>query len=443
MQKKLLIGLSAVGLATAFWACGDGAVVPMDDSTDGYVKAMLETGSIPFKENIGDAMTKCNEDPQCFNDMAKAQGAAVNISSEEEATSSSDVGPASSATVYSSSINTFYSSSSLGPIGPIGGVSSSSADPIVSSSSVVTPTDPTAFGTCAPAKATVELNEATTWSFTKGAGLKSAMAILSAEFEWTLTDGTPATASVKGNTSSGSVSYGKSGVKNASVKVTTSEGTQTIACSPLQVNGAPITGCKCMPTNIAPDVAEGQSATWTATGCVTTGANITGYTWTGATADATGLVATAAVAAKNDIVSGVSFTVSNDDNTKVTVPCDDAKAVDGNAPDYMFVLEDADQIPNKSVQSFNVKNEGCMSIKGTWANAGYSPTVQVLCDMSATSSPVTFEMTYGAKTYTVAGQSWGFSNAGGQIASLANGAVDIKNICVTFTGAETVTCYLQ
>ena len=83
MKKKLLIGLSSVGLAAGFWACGDGTVEPMNEATDGYVKAMLETESIDFASQITDAKKSCSEDPACENEMARANGAAVQIESSE------------------------------------------------------------------------------------------------------------------------------------------------------------------------------------------------------------------------------------------------------------------------------------------------------------------------------------------------------------------------
>ena len=217
------------------------------------------------------------------------------------------------------------------------------------------------------------------------------------------------------------------------------------------MNGQKITGCECEPTNIQPDVSKGESATWTAKGCTST-ANIIGYTWKGATADASGLIATAPVAAKNDEVTGVSFTVENDDSTAVTVTCDNAKAIDATLPDYLFEIN-GDQIKN---QTFDVINEGCMSIRGNWTNSGYSPDVQILCDGRSADQNVgmTFEMTYKSKTVasykTTAGQGWGFSNQGGVIGKITQGDVAFDNVCVTFTGAaknakgdETVSCKIQ
>lgn len=324
MKKKLLISLSSIGLAAGFWACGSGSVEPLNEETDGYVKAMLETQSIDFASQVADVKKQCSEDIACMNEMAKANDGAIMIESSAtpEPESSSDRPPQVSS---SSRFNPFSS------MGPIGQLSSSSSAPIpvqTSSSSEALP--PGTLGTCAPATATVELNSPVTWNFEWAEPKPAANVMLSATFTWAFEGGSPAV----GEKRSASTSYATSGTKTASVTVNAGGTTQTATCS-VNVNGAPITDCSCVPTNIQPDVAAGESATWTASGCKTT-ANITGYTWTGATADASGLVATAPVAAKGDVVSGVSFTVSNDDNTKVTIKCDDAVAMDATKPDYEF-----------------------------------------------------------------------------------------------------------
>lgn len=324
MKKKLLISLSSFGLVAGFWACGDGSVEPLNEETDGYVRAMLETQSIDFASQVADVKKQCSEDIACMNEMAKANDGAIMIESSAapEPESSSDPPPQVSS---SSRFNPFSS------MGPIGQLSSSSSAPIpvqTSSSSEALP--PGTLGTCAPATATVELNSPVTWNFEWAEPKPAANVMLSATFTWAFEGGSPAV----GEKRSASTSYATSGTKTASVTVNAGGATQTATCS-VNVNGAPITGCSCLPTNIQPDVAAGESATWTASGCKTT-ANITGYTWTGATADASGLVATAPVAAKGDVVSGVSFTVSNDDNTKVTIKCDDAVAMDATKPDYEF-----------------------------------------------------------------------------------------------------------
>jgi len=112
-----------------------------------------------------------------------------------------------------------------------------------------------------------------------------------------------------------------------------------IKCSPVQVNGAPITGCKCNALNKNPDVAAAEAGSWTVSGCTSVGANIIGYEWSGATPDATGMNASYAFTKKNQALAPI-VKVSNDDNTIVSVPCDTVIAVDGNDPDYILTKSD-------------------------------------------------------------------------------------------------------
>ncbi|MBQ3721400.1 MAG: hypothetical protein II850_10540 [Fibrobacter sp.] len=337
MKKKLLISLSSFGLVAGFWACGDGSVEPLNEETDGYVKAMLETQSIDFASQVADAKKNCAADVICENEMAKAQGSAIQIESSAAPTpESSDGNPQP---VSSSSSRDFFNNFSSR--GPIGQQSSSSVAPVVvesSSSEVNVPAGQ--FGTCfaglstAP-KTSAELGESVTWTFKPNTAVIKTNELLKIMINWSFPNGTPDSyAGTQGKTT-GLTSYSVSGTKTAVASVTSGGATQEVSCSPLRVNGQKIEGCKCLPTNIEPDVSKGESATWTASGC-TSKANITGYKWNGATADATGLVATAPVTAKGDEVKGVSFTVENDDSTAVTITCADAVAMDATKPDYEF-----------------------------------------------------------------------------------------------------------
>ena len=431
MKKKLLISLSSFGLVAGFWACGDGSVEPLNEETDGYVKAMLETQSIDFASQVADAKKNCAADVTCENEMAKAQGSAILIESSAAPTPESSDGipqPASS----SSSRDFFNNFSSRGPIGQ---QSSSSVAPVVvesSSSEVKVPAGQ--YGTCAPSKATAELNEEVTWTFTfntQGSGLQPTD-IMNASFAWAMPDGTPESATGQ---KSAKTKYAVSGPKTTTVSVTAGGATQEVSCSPLNVNGAPITGCKCMPTNIQPDVSQGESATWTASGCTTT-ANIIGYTWKGATADASGLVATAPVTAKGDVVTGVSFTVENDDNTKETVACEDAKAIDITSPDYLLEVTGG-QISQDKIE---VLNEGCITVKGTWDNQYYTPTITVVCDASG--SNVSLKITYGSATPVTGTGAYGVNNITMPLGKAQAGAIEYNNVCITLSGAESAKCGL-
>ncbi|WP_143152901.1 hypothetical protein [Fibrobacter sp. UWP2] len=264
----------------------------------------------------------------------------IETSSETPASSASQTPGTSASQVPHSSSSILRQTSSTGPIGQLSS-SSQAQTPVsqiveVSSSSVQPSTGDTNYGTCAPKVSTIELDSSTTWTFSKGAAITNPMDMMSAKLEWTFEGGSIPSYTVTGSTTSEAVTYTTSGDKKASVTITTKNGSGVVQCSPLHVNGAQITGCKCMPTNIQPDVSQGQSATWTASGCTTADGLTLSYSWKGATADATGLVATAPVTAKGDVVTGVSFTVANDDNSVETIQCDDAKAIDATKPDYLI-----------------------------------------------------------------------------------------------------------
>ena len=437
MKKKLLIGLSSVGLAAGFWACGDGTVEPLNEATDGYVKAMLETQSIDFASQVTDAKKQCSEDIVCMNEMAKANNGVIQIESSETIIESSSSGPATQMT--SSSRDIFGGRSSMGPIGQ---QSSSSVAPITTpSSSSAAPVAAGVFGTCAPASATVELNATAKWEFTwsQNSGLTMAD-VGKASYAWTLPGAATATATGRTPTTT----YATSGAKTASVSVTGGGITQDITCSPLNVNGAPITGCECVGTNLRPDVAAGEAATWTIANCKTGTGLTLSYTWTGATADATGLTATAPVAAKNDVVSGVSVLVENDDNTKVPITCDAATAVDSRIPDYELKFEGSN-IPSNTVnQEVPFNKEACIQVAFEWQNSWTPENISVLCDVQAANgSPgLTLDLVYNGKTTSYTG-SYNISNSGVKLGAVKQGTNTFKDICVTVTGTEggTAKCF--
>ena len=438
MKKKLLIGLSSVGLAAGFWACGDGTVEPLNEATDGYVKAMLETQSIDFASQVADAKKQCSEDIVCMNEMAKANNGVIQIESSETIIESSSSGPATQMT--SSSRDIFGGRSSMGPIGQ---QSSSSVAPITTpSSSSAAPVAAGVFGTCAPASATVELNATAKWEFTwsQNSGLSMAD-VGKASYAWTLTGAATATATGRTPTTT----YATSGTKTATVSVTGGGITQDITCSPLNVNGAPITGCECVGTNLKPDVAAGEAATWTIANCKTGTGLTLSYTWTGATADATGLTATAPVAAKNDVVSGVSVLVENDDNTKVPITCDPATAMDSRIPDYELKFEGS-QIPASSLVSQEIpfNKEACIQVAFEWQGDWVPNNISVYCDVQAANgSPgLTLDMNYNGKTTTFTGD-YNINNKGLSLGAPKAGSNSFKDICVTVTGTEggTAKCY--
>lgn len=370
MKKKLVFGLSAACIAGAFWACGDGEIINADASLEGLATTLVNEGlgEGEIKSALANCVAGAPGYEGCQAEMANPPDI-IEMSSETPASSAGQTPGTSASQVPRSSSSILRQTSSTGPIGQLSS-SSQAQTPVsqiveVSSSSVQPSTGDTNYGTCAPKASTIELNTSTTWTFTKGTAITNPMDMMSAKLEWTFEGGSIPSYTVTGSTTSEAVTYTTSGDKKASVTITTKNGTGVVQCSPLHVNGQKIEGCECVPTNIQPDVSKGESATWTASGC-TSKANIIGYTWKGATADATGLVATAPVAAKDDEVKGVSFTVANDDSTEVTIQCDDAKAIDATKPDFLI------EAANTGIEV--PAGEASITIAVSYANFNCQPT---------------------------------------------------------------------
>lgn len=451
MNKKLALGFTAAVAAGAFWACGSGDIIKSNDD-DGLAVFVTDSWN---GYNVDSAMIYCSMDATCAAEMAAA--GPMNPVGETSSESTPGPGPAESAS------SAYVPPMSAGPIPPFGQSSSSSfkfvtlssssnatipSTPVETSSSssvIIIPTGGDSdYGTCAPVPSVIELGGSVTWKFTKGPAVTNPIAITTADYAWTFEGGSIPSSAKHGNASSDGVYYNTSGVKNASLVFTMSGGAPvTINCSPLQVNGAPITGCKCAAD--APSVDYTSAApSWSVSGCATaTTSKILTYSWDGGAAGAEATFSKPFTEAQSGWAPVLK--VANDDNTIIDVTCPTVKTTKG--PEFeMDIGENALQLPNKSKLSVDITSGACMSVTGSWGNAGYSPNLTILCDMTATSSPVSFTMTYadGNKSYDVKGAaSWGFSNAGGMIAQLKQGPVSLDNICVEFTGAETVNCYLQ
>lgn len=427
MNKKLLIGLSSIGMAAGFWACGSGSIEPMADDTDVFVEAMLN--NLDFSTQINDAMSKCNEDIVCMNEMAKAAHGAVELSSESTLPESSADGQP----IVSSSSESFFKFSSIGDVGRLS--SSSDAGTVVSSSSeqVVI----TGIGRCYPLSETAELNSPVQWKVDWGApwnDMSHIKDVATATYSWAFgLDATPDNNAI----GTPKVSYSKSGPKSASVDVVIGGQKGHIDCdTTVNVNGAPITGCMCTTEATSVDFTATPDVVWTVTGCKSATTPLL-YSWDGGAAGAEASFTKTFTAAQNGYAP--TLKVSHSDNTIQPVTCPAVKTTAG--PEYLFEIE-GDQL-NTTAKA--IKNEGCMVVRGEWTNSGYQPTFSVLCDGKADDQNVgmTFTMTYAGKSVATATGTWGFSNAGAKIGQINVGKFNYEGICVTFTGASTVTCKVQ
>ena len=444
MNKKLLAGVSfAVIAAASFWACGEGNINQMSGEDEVMLRlyALDPATGGPSSELVtlkNDALASCKEDPGCYVQYQAYLNGDEPIEEDPDPIEDPNQGQQQQNQNQNPS-----SSASRDPFVIVDKPTSSATiidDPIPGSSSSIEIISSDQFGTCAPAKATISKGESVKWTFKANSNFDGfdPVEVAKAVYAWTTTGGVDD--GTQKSTSSGNITYAASGQFNASVVVTYKGANYPVTCSPLQVNGFPIT-CTC--TAAGGDITDDQGvATWTA--ACQSQANITGYTWDGTDLGADA-VAYQHVFEKKGNLHTPTLSVANDDNTVQQVTCPEVKATDSSLPDYLFEV-DGDQIKSTAM---DVKNEGCMSIRGTWSNSGYSPNIQVLCDGKADDQNVgmTFTMTYNSKTIvdykTGAGSGWGFSNQGGEIGQIKQGAVAFDNICVSFTGASTVSCKIQ
>ena len=378
MNKKLLIALSSIGLAAGFWACGEGAVEPMNGDDD-FVKAMLPT--IDFSIQVKSSKEQCSLDPICSNEAAREQGAALAAESSSEllvVTSSSE---GLSQAVQSSSSNLFTFSNA----GPFGQVSSSSQSvPVVTSSSSEESLPAGTFGTCAPASATSELNTPVTWTFswdTKASGV-GVTEIQAAKYEWSFA-GEGASQTTASGSRTASVSYSKSGGKTASVTIQTSQhGLQTVVCKALNVNGAPISGCQCATEAKSVDFTATPDVVWTVSGCKSSVMPLI-YEWDG-------VVGTESYT-KTFTAAQAGYTptlrVSHADNTIITVSnCPAVKTTNG--PEYSITKQDV------KVQLPAGESNVVIDLPDGWHGAGNTGNCTLRCDDAG--QPVT--ITVGSQT---------------------------------------------
>ena len=184
----------------------------------------------------------------------------------------------------------------------------------------------TALGMCGPVTSPIEKGSSVKWKFTPNmnAGY-TAVSFVKATYAWSFGAGaTPAT-DVTPSTSS-AVFYANSGTATASVTVTIDGASETIQCEPLQVNGDPITGCKCVPEGVTGtvDYTTTPDVTWSVSGCTSASLPLT-YNWNGTEGPETFTNSFMAATASYAPV----LKVSNADNTVVDVTCSAVKVTEG------------------------------------------------------------------------------------------------------------------
>ena len=330
MNKKLLIGLSSIGMAAGFWACGSGSIEPMDEGTDVYVDAMLNT--LDFTSQTERAMKACDEDLVCANEMAKAAHGSIEFSSESSLPVSSDDG---GQPIVSSSSESFFKFSSLGDVGFQS--SSSDAGTLVSSSSeqiIIT-----GIGRCYPLSETIESNGQAQWKveFNSNYGIKD---VAGATYSWAF--GMNATPD-NNTAASPKVSYSTTGPQSASVDIVIGGQKGHLDCDKtVNVNGAPITNCECTTASLSVDFTATPDVVWTVAGCKAQGQTTFFYSWEGGAAGAEASFTKTFTAAQNGYAPKLK--VSHADNSIQEFTCPAVKTTDG--PEYTFkVSQDKLDIP--------------------------------------------------------------------------------------------------
>ena len=345
----------------AFTACGDESVVnsndikqvseddesESDDSDTPVSSEKQSSKSSSSSAKSSEKYSSTKEDAAAENDIVeseddlprcsiKREGMEVYVKEEKNLyTCEEGEWIPENKTVKSSSSSKKYSSSSnKNPFDIVDGTSSSAIyiDVDFSSSSKVNPVVVTGLGSCAPVNTSIEKGSSTKWKFSYNldAGF-SAIDFAKATYVWNFgagaipaTDATPST--------SAPVTYTNSGIAVASVTVTMQNGnTETIQCSPLQVNGDPITGCKCTTEATSVDFTATPDVTWSVTGCTSASSPLT-YNWNGADGGATFTNSFTAATASY----APTLKVGNSDNTVIDVACPAVKVTEG--PE--FILRD-------------------------------------------------------------------------------------------------------
>lgn len=324
MKTKLLFGLSAIATTGIFWACGEGTPNPMEEN-DSTIEYLYVTSGEDATANLeamrSEALKKCKADPECNATCSGDAECAVMMGAVPE--SSSGLAP-----IESSGSNPLVGSSSSSMV--INIVSSSSTIPVVVNSSSSEEGQGgaavTGLGSCAPVTTPVEKGKPAKFKFTPNAATSgySAIDFAKAQFDWNygvggVGDGTAS------SVNSDNVVYAASGVANASVTVTMADrSTETIKCAPLQVNGDPITGCKCTTEAAGVDYLTTPDVVWTVTGC-TSASDVNSYSWDG-TEGTTSFTKTFTAATAS---YSPKLKVGNSDNTVIDVTCTPVKVTEG------------------------------------------------------------------------------------------------------------------
>lgn len=434
MNTKLIFGMSAICSAGLFWACGEGDIVKADQNDRlakfAGVNKVKEMTEQEIKEITYGIVPESSSEEIIIFSSANNNSSGYNI--WENMSSSS-----------SFKIIQPKSSSSLPPLSFYQPDVSSSSQPLVYDGK----------GYCYPTVngeevASINKGESVVWKYNPGmdAPTNVILAARKANYNWAFVGGAPSlTTDVKsGMQESSAITYTASGTATASV--TASIVTEKIDCKPLEIRGAPVSGCKCAPVAKEVDLNGGTEVlgTWNVSGCMSTDMNFT-YQWEdGITSDGSSMGSF--LFTKKNIIKAPKVRAVNADNGAQDVTCGEIKSIDGENPDYVIKFVKDNEVPQTKI---SVKNKGCIYVKGAWYNDGYTPSVKMVCGirLAAGAAPgLTLSLSYNGKSSLPASGQYNVDGVSIALGTLPKGEINIENVCVEFTGEAlggTAECGLQ
>ena len=171
-----------------------------------------------------------------------------------------------------------------------------------------------------------------TWKYSRSSGV-SVTQLIDAKFYWMFEGDTIARDTVSGaNGVLYKNQYKKSGDFGATLVLEINGGSYSIPCSPVHVNGAAITGCKCSTEATSVDFTATPSVEWSVSGCSTGEGMKLAYEWDGTPGTTT--FAKTFTAASDGYAPKLK--VSNSDNSVVDVACPAVKVTDG--PEFEITM---------------------------------------------------------------------------------------------------------
>lgn len=368
MNMKFIAGISLMSIAAAsFWACGEGEIYESND--EDYMFGLREPDEwVSLKDQ---ALESCAKDETCSAMYADYLANPNADPVEETPASSANQGGQTGTQTSSSSIGggsdiviSDYSSSSS--------ITFADPDPVTPSSSSETIVVE-GLGYCKPMTTPIDKNTAVAWQFVPNPELPKEMTMKFAtgQYVWDF-GGLPDDGSATSRTS-GKVTYTTSGkVTTTKVTVTLSDGqTETKTCEPLQVNGDPITGCKCTTEAASVDYTATPDVTWSVTGCTSASAPFT-YNWNGTDGAETFTNSFTAATASY----APTLKVGNADNTVIDVPCSAVKVTEG-AEFEIKVSQDKVELPGPGTYAVVTKGGTGLTACRVSCNANGALTVKV------------------------------------------------------------------